>query len=406
MNTPEEIIKAVGSHEAQLAEINKERSEWKSHYEKLKADGTDHGKALEDVRTMIDRAIKRLDSAEAALSKGAVLPGSGNDNLKTLGQILVEQKGLAEMANSNVKGSFAVKFKGFFLNPEFKTTIDSSAVGSSTPGILVPQRVPGIVKPGVRRVRVRDLIPRFPTTNNAIEYVKENAFTNAASPTAETISKPESALTFTIESRNVRTVAHWIPAAKQVLADFVQLQSYVDQRLIEGLKDIEDFELLYGNNSGQHLAGFASDAGSYDTSRNLSGDTKIDKVNHYISQIEDANLVASGLVMKPSDWRAIELIKEEPSTANTGAYLLGGPRGTSEPMLWGLPVGTSLAVQAGKLFCGAFNSHTALWDREEAQVIVSTEHFDFFVRNMIAILAEERLVLTTYRNDAVIYGSF
>ena len=141
-----------------------------------------------------------------------------------------------------------------------KISFSSRAVGSSTPGILVPERMPGIVKPGVRRLRVRDLMPRFPTSNNAVEFVKENAFTNAASPTAETISKPESALTFAIDSATVKTIATWIPAAKQVLDDFAALQSYINQRLLEGLMDIEDYELVGGDGTGQHISGLTTEA--------------------------------------------------------------------------------------------------------------------------------------------------
>ena len=61
----------------------------------------------------------------------------------------------------------------------------------------------------------------------------------------------EKARGITIDSANVRTLAHWIPAARQVLDDFVALQGYVNTRLIEGLKDVEDYELVAGDGTGQ-----------------------------------------------------------------------------------------------------------------------------------------------------------
>lgn len=395
---------------ATLAALNETKSEWKKHYEELKAQGA----PVADVVLKVERALKRLDAVEAIVSRPVGSDGAAYSE-KSIGQTVVESDGIKEFvgrmkaADGNagyMRGlSYSVPMKSLFVGEE-KTTITSATVGSSTPGILVPQRVPGIVKPGIRRVRVRDLIPRFPTTSNAIEFVKENVFTNAASPVAETISKPESALTFTIDYENVRTVAHWIPAAKQVLDDFAGLQAYINQRLIEGLKDEEDNQILTGDGAGAHLAGMILNSGTYDTGRNVAGDTYIDKLNHAISQIEDANLEATGIVLSATDWRKIQLIKEDSAAANTGKYLLGGPVGNATPTLWGLPVATTTAMPTGKFFVGAFERYTALWDRMDARVDVSTEHAEFFIRNMVAIRAEERLALTIYRNDAVLYGSF
>jgi HK97 family phage major capsid protein len=55
---------------------------------------------------------------------------------------------------------------------------------------------------------------------------------------------------------------------------------------------------------------------------------------------------------------------------------------------------------------GAFAMAAMIWDRNNSTVEISREHADFFVRNMAAILVEERLALTVFRNDALIYGGF
>jgi HK97 family phage major capsid protein len=394
--------------EATLTALNATREEWKKHYEELKADGAKHSEVVEK----IERALKRLDTVEALVNQ-PVAHGNAYSDM-TLGQTVVAADGLKEflgrMKAADGKAgysrgmSYTVPFQSLFTADDVKTTITTTAVGSSTPGILVPQRVPGIVKPGVRRNRVRDLMPRFPTTMSAVEFVKENVFTNAASPQAEASSKAESALTFTIDYSNVRTIAHWIPATKQILDDFTQLQAYIDMRLLEGLKDKEDSELLTGDGLGDHLSGLTLEATAYDTARTAVGDTYIDKLNHAISQVEDVNLTATGIVLHPRDWRAIQLTKDQAS--NVGNYIMGGPKGNADEMLWGLPVATSTAVTVGKFFVGAFATHTAIWDRMDARVDVSTEHSDYFIKNMVAIRAEERLAFTVYRSDAVVYGSF
>lgn len=380
------------------------KSEWHKHYEELKAAGA----PVPEIQTQLERALKRLDAAEAQISRP--VGGDGVYGGKTLGEIVATADATKELAKQIagagwVRGRAAtIPFKSFFLDPELKTTITSAAVGSSTPGILVPERMQGIVKPGVRRNRVRDLMPRFPTSNNAVEWVKENVFTNAASPTAETISKPESALTFTIDSVTVKTIAHWIPAAKQILDDFAGLQAYINQRLMEGLMDVEDYELIGGDGTGNHLSGLTTEATAYNTARNVSGDTYIDKINHAISQIEDVLQQADGIILNPRDWRTMQLVKDQAS--NVGNYVLGGPTGNASPILWGLPVATTTAVPVGQFFVGAFQQYTAVHDRMNSQVDISTEHSDYFIRNMVAIRCEERIAFTVTRADAIVFGSF
>jgi len=385
----------------------------KAHREQLDkkyAEAIAAGAPAAEVKLELERIIKRMDNMQQEISRpvggdGAFLQG------KTLGQLVVESDVMAEVTKqfgptgANIRGQRAtIPIPGSFFPGDFKTTITSAAVGSSTPGILVPERIPGIIKPGVRRLRVRDLMTRLPTSNNAVEFVKENAFTNTASPTAETISKPESALTFTIDSSPVRTIAHWVPAAKQILADFPALQAYIDQRLLDGLMDVEDYELTGGDGSGNHVSGLNSEATAYDTARNASGDTYIDKINHAISQVEDVLQEADGIILNPRDWRTMQLVKDQAS--NVGNYVLGGPRGDAQPILWGLPVATTTAVQVGHFYVGAFRRYCTVWDRMAAVVEIATEHADFFVRNMVAILAEERIAFTVTRSDAVIYGAF
>lgn len=387
-----------------IKSLDQLRSDWKQHYDELKAQGA----PVAEIIVKVENALKRLDSVEANLSRAPV--GDSPSEKKTLGEVIAQNEKVQQFADDLVRKGFSQGMKTFVpvgsFFPEVKTTITSSTVGSSTPGILIPQRMPGIVKPGVRTLRVRDLFPRFPTSNNAVEFVKENVFTNAASPTAETISKPESALTFTIDYANVKTIAHWIPVASQVLADFAALPGYLDTRLIEGLMDVEDYELIGGDGTGQHLSGLTTEATAYNTARNVAGDTRIDKLNHALAQLASTEHNGDGFILNTQDWMGIQLIKEDVSAANTGSYILGGPRGMAEPTIWGLPVATTNAVPTGQFFAGAFQRYCAIWDRMNAVVEVATQHADFFVRNMVAVRCEERIAFTVTRADAVIFGSY
>ena len=193
----------------------------------------------------VTRVQKRVDQLEALQMRADAYHGSASEDTEVDGMRLAKAA-FADGQLKNLAKSGRGKVSIMIEQPIFqsKTTITSTAVGSSTPGILVPERVTGIVGPPSRRIRVRDFIPTYPTRNNAVEFIHENAFTNAASPQTEGESKAESALTFTIDSSPVRTLAHWIPATRQVLDDFAELGLYLNSRLLTGLRDIEDYELL------------------------------------------------------------------------------------------------------------------------------------------------------------------
>src|SRR5690606_25533454 len=107
----------------------------------------------------------------------------------------------------------------------------------------------------------------------------------------------------------------------------------------------------------------------------------------------------TGHVLNPIDWAGIELTKDA-----EGRYIIGQPQGVASPTMWGLPVVATQAIVSGKFLTGAFKLGAQLFDRWQARVEVATENEDDFVKNLVTILAEERLALAVYRPEAFIYG--
>jgi HK97 family phage major capsid protein len=114
-----------------------------------------------------------------------------------------------------------------------------------------------------------------------------------------------------------------------------------------------------------------------------------------------AEYPATGHVMHPTDWARIETLKD-----GEGRYIIGNPQGSVQPTLWGLPVVTTQSIAVDKFLTGAFKLGAQVFDRWTARVEVATENEDDFIKNLVTVLAEERIALAVYRPEAFIYGDF
>ena len=283
-----------------------------------------------------------------------------------------------------------------------KTFNKALGSGAGSAGTLIQaQQNPGILMPGLRRLTIRDLLAQGRTTSNAIEYVRENVFVNSAASVAEGTLKPESQLTFTKETANVKTIAHWIQASRQVMDDAPMLESYVNNRLLFGLALVEEGQLLNGDGTGDNLIGLNKVATAYDAGLDKEGDTRADQIAHAIFQTSESEFEASGLILNPRDWHAIALLKDA-----DGRYIFGGPAAFAAKVMWGLPVVATKTQALGTFTVGGFDLASQVWDCMDATVEVSNQDRDNFVKNMLTILCEERLALSHYRPTAIIKGTF
>lgn len=369
------------------------------------------------IKAHVDTAIQQVkDSGKVSTDTADALKKLSEDSLAVAGRILALEQKLTANENGPVN-------KAKSLGEQFATddkvaawlksggggrvkmavkTITSITTGSGSAGdLILPTRVPGIIADPDRPMTVRQLLSQGRTTSNAIEYVKETGFTNAAAPVAEGTQKPESNIEFNLATANVRTIAHWIQASKQVLADVPMLETYINTRLRYGLMLVEEDQLLAGDGVGQNILGLIPQSTPFDASYSQVGDTRIDTVRRAINQVRKSEYRADAILMHPDDWTEIELTK-----TTEGAYVWANPRGLLGPTLWGLPVVDTTAVEPGEFLTGAFKMAAQVWDREDANVQASEEDRDNFIKNMVTIRGEERLALTVYREEALVYGDF
>ena len=101
-------------------------------------------------------------------------------------------------------------------------------------------------------------------------------------------------------------------------------------------------------------------------------------------------------VIHPNDVEDLDLL-----TDNEERYYFGGPVGVGVPRLWGVPIVESEAMTEGTAMVAQWDL-AVLWDREQTNLLVSDSHSDFFIRNLVAILAEMRAAFGVLRPAAFV----
>ena len=349
--------------------------------EQIEKVGDVGGDVKTNIETLSTKLSETADQCEAMEQKLAEVLSGGKITHQAfdLGKHVTDSdayKGLVEGTREKAR----IEVKAAIVN----------ATGQNQP--LVPSdRLAGIIHEPNRVLRMRDVLAVGRTGSNLIEYAKENTFTNSAGPQVgnspeefENVTKPESGITFTLDSEAVTTLAHWIPASKQVLADSPMLQSYINSRLMYGLKLKEDTQILLGTGANGELSGLYTNRTAYATTSPLQYTTKLDIIRDAMTQCHASEYMPTAIILNPTDWADIEQSKD-----SQGRYLFANPQTAAAPRLWGLPVVVTNSIAAGTFLVGAFDMAAQLWDREDASIEIGLNS-DNFVKNMVTILAEER----------------
>lgn len=360
---------------------------------KLSAQTKESVDKLATEHNALNEALKTLKASVGDLEQHvAQMPlASAQQVIQTVGQTVISSEALKAFAAS-IEG-------GKRVSVPINAALLSTDVAKD---VVQPQRLPGIDTAPKQRLFIRDLIAPGRTSAPAIFWVQQTGFTNKAAVVPEGTTKPYSDIQFATQITPVTTIAHMFKASKQILDDFAQLQSTVDAEMQYVLKYVEEQEILFGDGTGAHLKGIVPQASKFAAQFTVASQNGIDDLRLAMLQAQLARFPASGHVLHFIDWAKIELTKD-----SLGRYILANPSALTGPTLWGLPVvATEAAAFQGKFLTGAFNAAAQLFDREDANVVISTENSDDFEKNMISIRCEERLALAVKRPEAFIYGDF
>ena len=267
----------------------------------------------------------------------------------------------------------------------------------------------GIVPIAQRRSRVRDLFPSRTTNAAVVEYFRQSGFTNNASVVPEYSSgnfgaKPQSTMTGVGEQAPGRTIAHWeaahcnaLPMSRScVQSSTTSFTSLPSRRRAD--PECRHCQGPYRYPQHHRVQTYSWSSGE----TTPVADTKADALRRAATLAYLAYYEPTGIIVHPSDWEDIELTKN-----SQGTYLLAmSVAGGAESRVWRIPVIDTPAIASGTALVGAFGTGAQLYDREAATIRISEQHSDFFVRNAVVVLAEERLALAVKRPESFVKVTF
>tara|TARA_Y100000310_G_scaffold336747_1_gene422156 strand:- start:473 stop:1702 length:1230 start_codon:yes stop_codon:yes gene_type:complete len=400
--SPEELAAAVSAEfKTAYADLSKKTEDQAQVLDEIKRKSA----AKEDVTDLTNRLsgitdeVKNLAKLADEMDKKMSRPGGSREEQKSFGQRIMESD----------------EFKSFHANGGGRMQLSQKAiltadvtVPTSTTYWGVPKEQMGVVIEPRKPLTMRDLIPVGRTNSNAIEFPQWVRGDMAADVVAEGALKPESAITVpTLATVPIRTIAHWVQQSKQLMDDSPAFQTILDQEMRRGVAEAEDDQILNGDGTGQNLTGLLPNATAFNQSAAANGipsgtgASMVDVIRWAKLSAAKKFYPADAIVLNPEDWAKIELLKD-----TQDAYLFSAFASGAEPRLWGLRVVENWSIPAGKFLVGGFSTGARIWDREQSNVVISTEDRDNFVKNMITIRAEERIALTVTRPDAFVYGDY
>ena len=318
---------------------------------------------------------------------------------KSVGESFVADKAYTDFVSGAATSARAV----ITLDKGDSTSTPTKVGISSAPDVtsLAPSFYAGVFgTPNVPQ-KIEPLIPHIAVTTDSVDYVTV-ADTIGAEGVAEAGAIPESKFTPTLAKANVVNVAHYTKITKQLADDAPALAAYINTKMLYGLQNKVENQIVNGNGTAPQLKGLLATGSYTDASAQLTGAKNLFDLLLLLQGVaETAAYEPEALVLNPMTWAQLAMEKD-----SQGRYLLGGPGLAANKSVWGIPVVTSSAVPAGKFIFGNFTQAVTIYDRQQVAVEMTNTNEDDFTHYLYTIRASRRLALAVEVPAGIFAGDF
>ena len=413
-------------------------AEERTEMEKAVADSAALGEQMKSraqAKKALDDIGELLSKEQAGELNGKALQDAGRKAVGSIGAQFAASGQYKSMIEANAvegripDGAKGIRSDRMQVNGGLKSLV-ATGVRDDTDGanILVHPQQLGIV-PGLPFIapKLRQLVSHATTTTDRVEYAQQVEFggsgttnaakavkeaTSSAAPTAPGTAgalvpvagggyKPESGLAFRKASADVITVAHWMPVTKRALSDAGQIRSLIDAFLSRGI-DVELDRLILKGDKDTPVG-----EEEWDGILNTTGvqaqtfDTDLPRtIRKAISKATAKGAQVNAVLLAPEADETLDLMQDL-----NERYYGSGPFGAGPSTIWGRPRVVVEALSAENKFILGDLTQCVLWDREQTSITATDAHADFFIRNLVAILAEARAAFGIFNPSMIVVGA-
>ncbi len=363
--------------------------ETKDKADKLLNEQTALNKTIDELKNSLEGIKSQTLEISQQVAEG--IGGGGPAPVMTLGQAFVaEDERIKAFAEGGARGNLRITVSNAI----------TTATGSAG-GLIYHEEERDPIRMPRRRLLIRDLLTKGKTSSDLVKYRKQTVRDNKAAMVAEGVAMPESSFGWEKATSEVKKIAHHTNITEEALADADFLQTEIDSELRYGLDLEEEKQILAGDGQGENLKGLLTEAVAFVAADGLPNDTRIDRLRLAILQVALADYVATSFVMNPTDWAAIDLLKD-----NQDRYIFANVNSMSTPKLWGKDVVESNTMSAGEWLTGDLAMAATYYDRQETEVLISSEHDTNFIEDMLTMKGRKRVALAIKRAAATVKGDF
>ena len=255
-----------------------------------------------------------------------------------------------------------------------------------------PQQLTGVPQSfAQRRLLVLEALSTTPVGTEGVNWPRLVSDTDAASvQTHEGAAKSETVLEFDREQLKMATVAHFLNATTQVLADNPMLVEFLTTVLIyDALKKFENL-IIDGNGTTDVISGLITQGTVYAATLQHAADMVGQSITNLISLGYSPDLV----ILNPQTY--FEIVSARDTQQR---YIAGGWAAPRPNNLWGVNVAQSPAIGVGTAVV-MDTSRATILNREGASIRMGWTG-NQFIENQITILAELRGNLGVYDAKAI-----
>ena len=352
-----------------------------------------------EIENLTAKFNERMDAVE--MSQKKLADKSNNRPLSFSGAL---SKSLNEGALDNFRNGNSNAVTLNLKSANMLTKADMTISADFSSDVIAPQRVEDFKYDPAREFHMRSILPVGNTDSDVVRYISESAYSDGSAVKNEGVAYSQSDFNMTATSVNIEKMGTYFRISEEMMSSTPQLQAYLSNRAPQKLLAVEDAQILDGTGSAPQYNGIFTQATSFSAggfANAISNANEFDCIVVALNQLALANYKADYILMNPSDFHKILLLK-----SSQAEYLIKDFQQGLVPRINGVPVIPSTAITSDKYLVGNFAQGCQYWIKDNVSLGFFREDGTNVRDGFVTVRCQLRGAVAVYLPNAFVKGDF